>query len=566
MDCKYCAQRCRLSGRQRSGVQQVGDSATENLYYMNLDSTRSALPPGYPTDTTTSPNNYVAKVSSDGTVPAIGPAVVLKVMAGDQFSIRVSSWYRLNGTTPGTPVSPLTDLLTSLISGISGIPNPEGPGLSVLQANTPTLSSNVLQFLQDTGTSIVNTKPHAFINWILLDNQFNYVAASSGFSQVGSDQQLQKTVLTNLPITTSGYLYIYTSNETPNVDVFFDNLQVTHTRGPLLEEDHYYPFGLTMAGISDKAVKMEYAENKYRYNGKELENQEFSDGTGLEEYDYGARMQDLQLGVWHNIDPLVDKYQGISPYNYALDNPIRIKDLDGLIPKEIFDRHTVYGGKAPSVEVYYTVTKPIAGFLSGALGISRDVILRTKWKESTLWARGNTNAITLGNNVEFNPELNNNNDIAYWTGLVGHESTHRQDIEDQGALSFYGHYLGDYTVNTKSGDESAYEDIPAEQKAFANEDKINNFFANSQNASDFYSILNNGHISSEKKANQLEALGLERVEIPGLTNLATALSSNLASLSSDKNSAVLSQAVSQLLDFVNEAIKEKKQKVNDLRQ
>jgi RHS repeat-associated protein len=209
------------------------------------------------------------------------------------------------------------------------VPNPENPGLVALQNNSPILSSNVLDFLQDTGTSINSSKPHAFVNWILLDNQYNYVAASSGFSQVGNDQELHITTLTNLPVTSSGYLYIYTSNETPNVDVFFDNLQVTHTRGPLMEENHYYPFGLTMAGISDKALETYYTDNRYRYNGKELQHQEFSDGTGLEEYDYSARMQDPQLGRFTTIDPLSGLSRKWSPYCYVEDNPVRFIDPDG---------------------------------------------------------------------------------------------------------------------------------------------------------------------------------------------------------------------------------------------
>jgi hypothetical protein len=79
----------------------------------------------------------------------------------------------------------------------------------------------------------------------------------------------------------NGSVYIYVSNESP-VNVFFDNLQVVHTRGRILEENHYYPFGLIMAEISSKAVINGNPINRNKYNSKEEQRQEFADGSGLE--------------------------------------------------------------------------------------------------------------------------------------------------------------------------------------------------------------------------------------------------------------------------------------------
>jgi len=78
--------------------------------------------------------------------------------------------------------------------------------------------------------------------------------------------------------------------------VYFDNLQVRHDRGRILEQNHYYAFILKIQALSSKAFGG--APNNYQYQG---DYSEFDDDLGWN--DFALRSYDPQLGRFLQHDP-----------------------------------------------------------------------------------------------------------------------------------------------------------------------------------------------------------------------------------------------------------------------
>ena len=103
--------------------------------------------------------------------------------------------------------------------------------------------------------------PPAYINCIFFDEQFNYVSAGSGFARVQqAGNGAAALVMGDTKVTQNGYVYVYLSNESSE-PVYFDNFTVSHDRGQLIAEDHYYAYCLRIAAISSRSVSSSLNSN-----------------------------------------------------------------------------------------------------------------------------------------------------------------------------------------------------------------------------------------------------------------------------------------------------------------
>jgi len=103
----------------------------------------------------------------------------------------------------------------------------------------------------------------------------------------------------------------------------------------------------------------------------ELQNEEFSDGMGLEMYEYKYRFYDHQIGRFISQDRLADKYAYYSPYQFAGNQVPNAIDLDGLEPYcPNFAVQTLLARESPGGEQAHLDNNKREGIAYGFIGFA----------------------------------------------------------------------------------------------------------------------------------------------------------------------------------------------------
>ncbi len=156
----------------------------------------------------------------------------------------------------------------------------------------------------------------------------------------------------------------------------------------VLQYSSYYPFGLPFAMKDYGHANDEYTNNKYLYNGKELQD-DMLNGSKLDWYDYGARMYDAQLGRWNRKDPLMEWHFNYSPYAYCYNNPINLIDPFGLdttyiAPEPIDPAYVFYCRESDNEESESKGPGGVVMFIDGDSDGRESVGRETSWNR--VWA------------------------------------------------------------------------------------------------------------------------------------------------------------------------------------
>jgi RHS repeat-associated protein len=313
---------------------EIASANVEQLLFDNIPNVRDAKP-----GATTVTDGMAARLNGGDASRRIGTAIMLRTMPGDRFNISADVYY--DGSTGAQRNATPEEVISSLMGALTGGSTYAGVPLSELPENIRTIKGALgnpqlaTQLNQLLNTNDNPDAPKAHLNYLFFNDKLELVPGSSGSVQVPVNAngwvQVNPGLVNNGGLTGGGvvvspgpgYVIIYIDNQTIGKDVWFDNVMVGHYKGEVIEESHYYPFGLTLQTSQAAGA----ADQPHKYQGIELEKH-----FGLETYETFYRGLDPQLGKFNQVDPKAELDFHLSPYVSMGDNPVANMDPLGDNP------------------------------------------------------------------------------------------------------------------------------------------------------------------------------------------------------------------------------------------
>ena len=123
-----------------------------------------------------------------------------------------------------------------------------------LQGETGTASSGANLFanweIGGSGDISHSDARKVFVTIILFDRKYNLLDVA--YQASGSSGALMSASYT---VKEPGYAYLYVSNEhTTLLDVYIDDVTINYTPSPVIQQQDYYPFGLTFNEVQRENI------------------------------------------------------------------------------------------------------------------------------------------------------------------------------------------------------------------------------------------------------------------------------------------------------------------------
>lgn len=328
--------------------------------------------------TNTSIGNHVSRLSTQSGQSQLGPNVLLKVMAGDKLSASTIYYYQPPAgsqpvNTPNTTF--LTHIVTSIVNAISGSSVVGGSikdGAAGIGSNIQSGTGHSLSLFDllesNFGTGGNSAIPKASLNVLFFDERFQFVEENSqmipveDLTNVQNPHNPEPLDAIQIRAPKNGYVYVFVSNAS-STPVYFDNLEVTHDHREILEENHYYAYGLRIASISSRKLsdsREGCVTNNFLYQALYSELDE-----DLGWNDFELRSYDPQTGRFLKQDPY---QQYPSPYTGMGNDPVNLTDPSGgfSVPGAVIGG--VAGFIAGGIYALANDKNPVTGALLGAAG------------------------------------------------------------------------------------------------------------------------------------------------------------------------------------------------------